>query len=97
MLHLAGGKDFVIEARNLSLENIYVIAATLNGKPIDRAWLRHREIAAGGRLLLTMSNTPAHWAERNLPPSSSDSARSSDERFGDRKRRPQHETGTAGR
>ncbi|MGP8269375.1 MAG: hypothetical protein ACLQLH_04850, partial [Terracidiphilus sp.] len=41
----------------------------LNGKPIDRAWLRHREIAAGGRLVLTMSKTPGHWAERNLPPS----------------------------
>ncbi|HEX4758187.1 MAG TPA: GH92 family glycosyl hydrolase [Terracidiphilus sp.] len=70
-LHLAAGKDFVIEARNLSPENIYVIAATLNGKPLDRAWLRHKEIVAGGRLLLTMSKSPGHWAERNLPPSTS--------------------------
>jgi predicted alpha-1,2-mannosidase len=68
-IHLAGGKDFVIEARNLSSENIYVTSATLNGKPIDRSWLRHREIAAGGRLVLTMRSTPGHWAERNLPPS----------------------------
>ena len=68
-LHLAGGKDFIIEARNLSAANIYVTAATLNGKPLDRAWLRHREIAAGGRLVLTMSNTPGHWAEGDLPPS----------------------------
>jgi predicted alpha-1,2-mannosidase len=68
-LHLAGGKDFVIEARSLSPENIYVVAATLNGKPLDRAWLRHNEIAAGGRLVLTMSKTPGHWGERNLPPS----------------------------
>jgi putative alpha-1,2-mannosidase len=66
-LHLAAGKDFIIQARNLSPTNIYVTAATLNGKPIDRAWLRHREIASGGRLVLTMSRTPAHWAERNLP------------------------------
>ena len=66
-LHLAAGKDFIIQARNLSPTNIYVTAATLNGKPIDRAWLRHREIAAGGRLVLTRSRTPAHWAERNLP------------------------------
>jgi predicted alpha-1,2-mannosidase len=68
-LHLAGGKDFIIEARNLSKTNIYVTAATLNGKPLDRAWLRHREIVAGGRLLLTMANTPGDWAEHNLPPS----------------------------
>jgi putative alpha-1,2-mannosidase len=68
-LHLAGGKDFVIEAREQSAENIYVTAATLNGKPLDRSWLRHREIAAGGRLVLTMSKTPGHWGKRNLPPS----------------------------
>jgi putative alpha-1,2-mannosidase len=68
-LHLTAGKDFIIEARNLSHDNIYVTAAALNGKPIDRAWLRHSEIAAGGRLVLTMSKSPSHWAERNLPPS----------------------------
>ena len=68
-LHLAGGEDFIIEAKNLSAANIYVTAATLNGEPLDRAWLRHREIAAGGRLVLTMAATPGHWAERNLPPS----------------------------
>jgi predicted alpha-1,2-mannosidase len=68
-LHLAGGKDFVIEARNLSADNIYVTAATLNGQSLDRAWLRHPEIAAGGRLVLTMANAPAHWAEHDLPPS----------------------------
>ena len=68
-LHLAGGKDFVIEAREQSAENIYVTAATLNGKPLDRSWLRHSEIAAGGRLVLTMSKTPGHWGKRNLPPS----------------------------
>jgi len=70
-LYLAEGKSFVIEARNLSPENIYVSSATLNGKPLDRSWLRHREIVSGGRLVLTMSGTPGHWAEHNLPPSTS--------------------------
>jgi predicted alpha-1,2-mannosidase len=68
-LHLAGGKDFVIEAKNLSPDNMYVTAATLNGKPLDRAWLRHNEIIAGGRLVLTMAAAPAHWAEHDPPPS----------------------------
>ena len=68
-LHLAGGKDFVIEARNLSPQNIYVTAATLDGKPLDRAWLHHSEIAAGGRLVLTMGKEPSRWAVRNPPPS----------------------------
>jgi predicted alpha-1,2-mannosidase len=68
-LHLAEGKDFVIEARNLSADNIYVTSATLNGRVLDRAWLRHPEIASGGRLVLTMANAPSHWAEHDLPPS----------------------------
>jgi predicted alpha-1,2-mannosidase len=68
-LHLVGGKDFVIEARNLSAENIFVTSATLNGRVLDRAWLRHREIAAGGRLVLTMAKAPSHWAQHNPPPS----------------------------
>lgn len=68
-LHLAGGKTFVIEAGNLSPENIYVVAATLNGKPLNRAWLRHREIASGGRLELTMASAPNHWGEHQPPPS----------------------------
>jgi predicted alpha-1,2-mannosidase len=68
-LHLAGGKNFVIEARNLSADNIYVTSATLNGRVLDRAWLRHPEIAAGGRLVLTMANAPSQWAQHNPPPS----------------------------
>ena len=68
-LHLAGGKDFVIEAKNVSPVNKYVVAAEWNGKPLDRAWLSHAEVAAGGRLVLTMANAPSHWAEGNPPPS----------------------------
>jgi putative alpha-1,2-mannosidase len=68
-LHLAGGRDFTIEAKNLSPRNIYVTAATFNGKLLDRAWLRHNEIAAGGRLVLTMAAAPGHWAEHDPPPS----------------------------
>lgn len=68
-LHLGGGKDFVIEAKNLAPGHIYVVAAALNGKPLDRAWLRHSEITAGGQLELTMASAPGHWAEHNPPPS----------------------------
>lgn len=68
-LHLADGKNFTIEAQNLSQKNIYVTAASLNGRPLDRAWLHHSEIIAGGRLVLTMSAKPGHWGEDDLPPS----------------------------
>jgi predicted alpha-1,2-mannosidase len=71
-LHLAGGRVFVIEARNLSSDNIYVTAATLNGKPIDRAWLRHREIVGGGKLVLRMGSAPSQWAQHEVPPSTPD-------------------------
>jgi predicted alpha-1,2-mannosidase len=69
VLHLAGGKEFTIEARNLLPKNIYVTAATLDGKPLDRAWLHHSEIIAGGELVLTMSSTPGDWGRTDLPPS----------------------------
>jgi len=68
-IHLAGGKNFVIEARNLAAENLYVTAASLNGEPLNRSWLRHSEIISGGRLVLTMGKTPSNWARTNLPPS----------------------------
>ncbi len=66
-LHLGNGKEFVIEAKNVSEKNIYVTAAELNGKPLERSWLRHREIMAGGTLVLTMSDKPGHWGEKDLP------------------------------
>jgi predicted alpha-1,2-mannosidase len=72
-LHLPGNKTFVIEARHVSDENRYVVAATLNGRPLDRAWLRHEEIVQGGRLLLEMSPKPGTWPTGQFPPSSSDS------------------------
>jgi predicted alpha-1,2-mannosidase len=68
-LHLADGKDFVIAAQNVTTENKYIVAAQLNGKALDRSWLRHSEIASGGRLVFTMGKTAAHWAENNPPPS----------------------------
>jgi len=70
-LHLAEGKTFTIEAEGLTDKAIYVVRAKLNGKPLDRAWLRHREIVSGGRLVLTMADKPAEWGRKNPPPSSS--------------------------
>lgn len=68
-LHLAGGRSFMIEAKNLSPQNLYVVSATLNGRPLNRAWLHHREIADGGKLVLTMGATPGAWGRHNPPPS----------------------------
>ena len=61
-IHLEGGRTFVISAPQTSAENLYVTAATLNGRPLDRAWLKHEEIVAGGVLELTMGPKPGMWA-----------------------------------
>ncbi len=68
-LHLAGGKDFVIQANNTSSSNIYVTGAELNGKALDRAWLRHSEIVGGGHLVLDMQSSPGTWPTGEPPPS----------------------------
>lgn len=66
-----GGKDaiLVIEAPGVSAKKRYITAATLNGQPLDRAWLRHAEIAAGGILKFECAEQPGDWGTRNLPPS----------------------------
>jgi predicted alpha-1,2-mannosidase len=46
----------------------FVRAAELDGRPLDRAWLRHGEIAKGARLVLHMSPAPSDWGRSDLPP-----------------------------
>ncbi|MEV6282647.1 GH92 family glycosyl hydrolase [Kribbella sp. NPDC051770] len=48
-------------------EGIYIAGATLNGVPIDRAWITHDEVIAGGELLTTMSPEPTEWGTKNRP------------------------------
>jgi predicted alpha-1,2-mannosidase len=70
-LHLANGKTFSIVAKNVSAGNKYVVAAMLNGVRLQRAWLRHKDIMQGGRLVLTMAAQPKSWATGEPPPSTS--------------------------
>lgn len=66
-LHLADGKDFKIIAKNLSVENKYIVDAKLNGKPFLKSWIAHQEMEKGGTLELEMSNEPAKWGGENPP------------------------------
>ncbi len=76
--HYYAGKTFTIRTHNNSAENLYVQSATLNGQPLNRAWLRQAEIAAGGILELEMGPKPNEsWGSapdelppRNFPPAS---------------------------
>lgn len=58
VMTLPGGKRFTIVADGLSDANRYVGRVTLNGRPLDRTYLRHEELAAGGELRFTMQATP---------------------------------------
>ena len=52
------GKVFTIIARGVSAQNKYVQSATLNGKPWDKAWFAHSDLAGGGTLVLAMGPKP---------------------------------------
>ena len=51
----------------------YVAYARLHGRPLGRAWVRHAEIARGGRLTYVLSRDPTRWATAPAaaPPSAS--------------------------
>jgi predicted alpha-1,2-mannosidase len=57
-VRLPGGKTFTIVADGLSDANRYVRAVTLNGKPLERSYLRDAEIRGGGELRFAMAATP---------------------------------------
>lgn len=63
-----GGRSFVIEAPGVSATQAYVQRATLDGADLDRAWITHDELAAGGTLILEMGPTPSAWATNGDPP-----------------------------
>ncbi|MBB6694023.1 glycoside hydrolase family 92 protein [Cohnella xylanilytica] len=69
------GGELVIETEGADpgADGVRIAAATLNGAPLDRAWVRHAEIAgAGGAVLrLTLAASPSDWGagEERVPPS----------------------------
>jgi predicted alpha-1,2-mannosidase len=55
---LGNGKVFTIEAKGVSAKNKYIQSAELNGKPLNKPWFAHGDIAEGGRLVLQMGPRP---------------------------------------
>lgn len=68
ILHLPGG-DFRITAEGNGPEAVFVSEATLNGRPLSRAWLKIEELMSGGELRLRMSEQPSEFGAREVPPS----------------------------
>lgn len=58
VINLDNGKQFVIRTKNQSEKNVYVSKVLLNNKELDRTYITHEEIMAGGELLFVMSSKP---------------------------------------
>jgi len=73
-IKLKNNRTFRIISKNTSDENKYIQSAMLNGKPLNRSWIDHSEIMAGGTLQFIMGPGPnKNWAsgKQNAPYSAS--------------------------
>jgi putative alpha-1,2-mannosidase len=52
------GKEFVIEARNNSKENVYIQSASFNNEPLNSVRIKFSDIVKGGKLVLEMGPEP---------------------------------------
>lgn len=64
-----GGAELIIEAPGAGSDRPYIASATIDGRPLDRAWVRHREIASGATIRFELSASPTQWGRADLPPS----------------------------
>ena len=60
-------KTFTITAENNSAENRYIQSITLNGKAYTKGYIEHKDIMAGGELVITMGPEPKVWYCANEP------------------------------
>lgn len=58
-ISLPAGKQFVIQAKNLSEANKYVQSISLNGKLYDKPYITYADIMNGGKLIFIMTDKPA--------------------------------------
>ena len=61
-INLENGNTFNLTTNRENPKDIYIKKVTLNGKPLNRSFLYHEEIMAGGNIHFEMSSTPTDWA-----------------------------------
>ena len=69
---VGGGRTFTLRAPGASASSLYVQSATLDGRPHDRPWIAHADVARGATLELRMGPRPNRaWGARpeDAPPS----------------------------
>jgi predicted alpha-1,2-mannosidase len=71
-LQMPGGRQLTIDARRSSPDDLYIQSVTLNGKPLEKLWIHHRDIENGGQLSFTLGSKPNQTLaadESAMPPS----------------------------
>ncbi len=73
-VHLENGKDFIIRAENVSLENKYIQSLKINGRATTKCWFPHQDILSGSEFVFTMGDKPNYnWGvvKEDRPPTES--------------------------
>ncbi len=71
-INVGGGKTLTIEAKRANASQKYVQSVALNGKPLDRLWVRHSDLVTGATLTFTMGDQPNQQlgiSQKVAPPS----------------------------
>ncbi len=71
-IDVGGGRTFTVTSQNMSRANIYIQSATLNGTPLEKPWITHKDVVQGGRLEFVMGDKPnKSWGsgKSSIPPS----------------------------
>ncbi|MDQ8012808.1 MAG: GH92 family glycosyl hydrolase [Flavobacterium nitrogenifigens] len=58
ILNLENGKTFEVETVNQSDKNVFVSKILLNGKQLDKPFLKHADVINGGKITFYMSSKP---------------------------------------
>jgi predicted alpha-1,2-mannosidase len=66
-INLPDGKQFQILTKNQSIDNKYIQAVLLNGKPYNKLWITHKDIIEGGILNFTLGEKPnKNWYKSDV-------------------------------
>ena len=60
-LTMENGKKITIKAHKTTPDAKYIASVTLNGKPLNRSWISHDEIAGGAVIEYVLSENPDEW------------------------------------
>jgi predicted alpha-1,2-mannosidase len=72
VVRLPGGESFRVRAPGASEGRFYIQSAKLNGRPLTKTWIAHRDIVSGGELEFEMGSQPnPKWGSgpEDAPPS----------------------------